>query len=112
MKINWIEHESKASNGDYVSYFLLNMMANHGIEKFGKFDGENLEVKCQINGIEVNFEDTIKEVEQQHDRMLESKAKEILHEIEFDLEDIEVDLDEIRKEKRKELLKEKMKCVD
>lgn len=57
MQINWMKYENK----DHVlAWFLCEAMSKAGIKKFGTFDSEKLDVVLTVNGVEADFEETMK----------------------------------------------------
>lgn len=52
MIIDWLEYEDKEH---VMSWLLLEAMSATGIGKFGKFDSSKLDVRLEVNGIEVDL---------------------------------------------------------
>lgn len=73
MKIDWIEYEDMSH---VLAWFLLEVMSQAGIEKFGKFDSSKLDVVLTINGIEVSIADTFENLQNQLETNLKVAANE------------------------------------
>jgi len=64
MIIDWMKYENK---GHVLAWVIIEAMSEIGIEKFGKFHPEKLEVEFKINGQEVPFESVMNFLQKQLD---------------------------------------------
>jgi hypothetical protein len=83
--IDWAKEELKSSHEGQglVAWLIIEAMTKASpnyLEKFGDFDGSNLQVEMKINGIEVPVMETLELIEEQLDALVLDKAKKLVEE--------------------------------
>lgn len=74
-------HREAAAHTDFIGWVILNGITNKSgaIEEIAKTSGD-LEIEFRVNGVDLPFVETVREIEAQIERMIHEKAVELLRE--------------------------------